>query len=296
MEFLYYPGCSLEGSAIEYNSSTRAVMSSLGIDLIEIEDWTCCGASASDTISPLLSLVLPARNLALARQSRHDTEVIAPCSACYLNLRRVNDRMSRDEWATKNINTVLAEENLAYSGSVTVRHLLDVLSTETVKELIASQIKRMLRGIRVAPYYGCQALRPYAEFDDPEHPISMNDLIAATGAQVYDWSMGARCCGAGLMTTKRHLALELTGEILKAAQGADCIVTVCPMCQMNLEFYQKKISTLKGMNLGMTILYLPQLIGLALGISSKELELQRNFALLAPFESKLHSVISNLAP
>lgn len=290
MKFFYYPGCSLEGTANEYDTSTRAVMRTLGVELLEIEDWTCCGASAGDAVSPLLSLVLPARNLALVERTKIAADILAPCSACYLNLRKVDDHMKRDEKTTQNINEALGEEGLRYTGGIRVRHLLDVLSDSIGPGRVAAHVKHNLSGLKVAPYYGCQALRPYRDFDDPERPKTMEPLIKALGADVHPWSMGAKCCGAGLMTTKKEIALGLTGEILKAARGADCIVTVCPMCQMNLEAYQKKLSSLYNLNLEISVLYLPQLMGFAFGIPEKDLKMGANFAVSAPFQRKLQRV------
>jgi heterodisulfide reductase subunit B2 len=287
MRYFYYPGCSLEGTAIEYDASTRAVMRSLGVELIEVEDWTCCGASAGDVASYLLAMVLPARNLALAERTGIEADFLVPCSACYLNLQKVEDHLKKSSSLQGNINQVLAEEQLVYKGGLRIRHLLDVLASDIGAERIGSEVKQRLSGLRVAPYYGCQALRPYATFDDPEQPKSMEPLIEALGAEIHPWSMGPKCCGAGLMTTKKEVALNSVGHILEAARGADCIVTICPMCQMNLDSYQTKVSKIAGEDLTISVLYLPQFIGLALGLSEEELKLQSNFAFTRPLQEKL---------
>ena len=254
MRYFYYPGCSLEGTAMEYDISTRAVARALGIELMEVEDWTCCGASAGDAQSRLLSLVLPARNIALAERAQAAADIMAPCSACYLNLRKVEDHVKRDEKLLGLINEALGEEGLHYGGGIRVRHLLDVLATDIGAARIEERVKYGLEGLRIAPYYGCQCLRPYKVFDDPERPVSMEPLIEALGAQVHPWSMGGKCCGAGLMTTKKDLAMDLAGSLLEAAKGADCIATVCPMCQMNLDSFQREISRLRGEDLGVSVL------------------------------------------
>lgn len=283
MKYFYYPGCSLEGTAIDYDASTRAVMGALGIELIDVEDWTCCGASAGEVVSPLLSLALAARNLALAERTGIEADMIAPCSACFLNLRKADERINRDESVASKVNAVLGEESLRYSGGVKVRHLLDVLATDVSIREIGALIKHDLGGLRIAPYYGCQALRPFKDFDDPERPVSMEPLIEALGATVHRWDVGAKCCGAGLMTTKQPLAIELCGEILLAAQGADCVATVCPMCQMNLEYYQKKISKQAGADLTIPIVTLTQLMGLALDLPGKDLMLECNYSVNGAF-------------
>jgi len=287
MKYIYYPGCSLEGMALEYDVSTQAAMRALGAELTELNDWTCCGASAADATSYLLSMVLAARNLALAEGMDMDADIMIPCSACYLNLRKVEDHVQQDGTLMGKINEALEEEGLAYNGGVKVRHLLDIMVNDVDPEAIAPLVKKNLAGLGVAIYYGCQALRPYATYDDQEQPRSLEPLIRALGADVHPWEMGAKCCGAALMTTKKDVAMELTGSLLKAAQGADCIVTVCPMCEMNLEAFQEPISKARGEDLAIPVLYLPQLIGLALGLSKKELKLNLNLALADSFKQRL---------
>ena len=287
MKYINYPGCSLEGTAREYNNSTQAAMKAMGADLVELEDWTCCGASAAEATSFLLSMVLAARNLARGEKMEVEGDFLIPCSACYLNLRRVEDHVRRDEALLDKINAALEEEDLEYKGGIRVRHLLDVVATDFEPQKIRSLVKRSLAGLRVAPYYGCQALRPYPDFDDPQEPRCMEPLIDALGAEIHPWSAGAKCCGAALMTTKKEVALELTGGILKAARGADCIVTICPMCQMNLEAYQDPISKMTGEDLHISIVYLPQLMGLAFGLTKEDLRLNLNLAITDGFKEKM---------
>jgi heterodisulfide reductase subunit B len=293
MNYLYYPGCSLEGTAREYDIATRAMMTALGVTLTEIEDWTCCGASAAHAVSHLLTYALPARNLAIAEKMEVSDEILVPCSACYLNLRQATEE--RSENLLKDINAVLDEDGLEWQGSGKVRHLLDVMSTDIGPAMVREHVEMALSGLTIAPYYGCQCLRPYAVFDDPEKPESMNGLIAATGASVFDWDMGAKCCGASHMNTQIEVGTALVAALLKAAQGADAIVTVCPMCQMNLEAYQERVSKFSGENLAITVLYLPQLIGLALGLSEKALGLEYNLAVTGHFRKKLYPGVERRA-
>ena len=289
MKYIYYPGCSLEGTAAEYNASTQAIMKALGAELTELEDWTCCGASAADATSYLLSMVLAARNLALAEGMDGGTDIMVPCSACYLNLRKVEDHVQQDAGLSDKINEALKEEGLAYSGGIKVRHFLDVVVNDFDPEAIGRMVKNKLEGQKIAIYYGCQALRPYATYDDPEQPRSLEPLIQALGAEVHPWTAGAKCCGAALMTTKKDAAMELTGGILKAAKGADCIVTLCPMCEMNLEAFQKPVSKALEEDLEIPVLYLPQLLGAALGLSGDDLKLNLNLALPDSFKKILKS-------
>ncbi len=280
MNYLYYPGCSLEGTSVEYDMATRVFMDWAGAALTDIEDWTCCGASAAESRSYLLSHVLPARNLALAEAQNESDQILVPCSACYLNLKKTEQAVKKDKAFLDQINQVLAEEGLTYHGKVKVRHLLDVLSRDVDPGRIREQAGNRMEGLWVAPYYGCQCLRPFAVFDDPEAPSSMTPLIRATGAAVFEWDMGAQCCGASHTSTKPEAGLSLVEKILAAAKGADLILTVCPMCQMNLEGFQQKIS--RGRGLEIPVLYLPQFLGLALGKTPEEVGLNLNLSNVKP--------------
>ena len=287
MKYLYYPGCSLEGTALEYNTSTKAFMQEIGAELVELDDWTCCGATAAESVSKLLSLALPARNLALAEKMNESEDLLVPCSACYLNLKKVEDKIQREPDTHRQINEILNEEQMQLAGTVHVRHLLDVLANDLDPDVIQSRLQHSFSGLSIAPYYGCQCLRPYPVFDDPEMPRSMEPLIEATGATVHSWHVGGRCCGASQMNTHSEVALDRVGIILKNAKGADAIVTVCPMCQMNLEAYQQKLSKLHQESLHLTILYLPQLLGLAIGLSEKQLRLDLNLSITDEFRKKV---------
>ncbi|MGD8702749.1 MAG: CoB--CoM heterodisulfide reductase iron-sulfur subunit B family protein [Desulfosarcina sp.] len=287
MNYLYYPGCSLTASAREYDLATRTLITAVGGNLTEIDDWTCCGASAAAPISQLLSLSLSARNLALAEQQAVDSQIMVPCSACYLNLKRAQEALRSNTDIRLKINQALEAVSLSASGSLPVRHLLDVLSSDMGPRQLTRLVKRSLSGLTVAPYYGCQCVRPYVEFDDPEFPTTMEPLIEATGAAVHNWEMGARCCGASLVSTQPEAGLKRVGAILKAAKGADLIVTVCPMCQMNLEAWQHQASRTAGLDLSVSVLYLPQLLGLSVGLDPQALGLNLNLAVLNRFYEKI---------
>jgi heterodisulfide reductase subunit B len=287
MKYLYYPGCSLEASAGEYDRSSRALLTAMGAEITELEGWSCCGASAAEAQSRLLALALPARNLAIAEKMGDARDLVVPCSACYLNLRRVAEKIKREPELLTALNTVLEVDGLHLSGGVRVRHLLDVLANDLGAPALHARVVRPLKGLTIAPYYGCQCLRPYQVFDDPEAPRSMSPLVTAAGAAVHPWRMGARCCSASLMTTKPEVGLPLVAGLLKAARGADAIATVCPMCQMNLEAFQSKASRFAAEDLVISVLYLPQLLGLALGLAESELGLGFNLALTPGFRQKL---------
>jgi heterodisulfide reductase subunit B2 len=287
MKYFYYSGCSLEGTAREYDISTRAFLKAVGVDLIELEDWTCCGAAEAEPTSRLLSLVLPARNLALAENIGGAVDMIVPCSACYLNLKKVEEKIKKEAETLTLINEVLSEDHLHLQGKVRVRHLLDIIANDIGPEKIQSLIKKQMSDIVIAPYYGCQCLRPFPVFDDPEEPRSMEPIISATGANIHQWNMGGKCCGASHMNTEMDVGIDLVSSILKNAKGADAIVTVCPMCQMNLDGYQKKVSKNSQEDLSITVLYLPQLLGLAMGLSKMDIGLNFNLAVANEFDNKI---------
>ncbi|MDA3788432.1 MAG: CoB--CoM heterodisulfide reductase iron-sulfur subunit B family protein [Desulfobacula sp.] len=286
MKYLYYPGCSLEGTSVEYNISTKVLMEALDVQLEEIEDWNCCGATAAESNSQLLSYVLPARNLALAEKMKGSKQILVPCSACYLNLKKTEEIIKKDKNLLGKINTALAEEDLVLKGDAIVRHLLDILSKDVDIQKIKENSQNKMAGLTIALYYGCQCLRPFTVFDDPEEPHSMDALIQATGASLFEWDMGAQCCGASNTSTKPEAGMELVGRILKAAKGADAILTVCPMCQMNLESNQKKISHKEGMYLEIPVLFLPQFLGLAMGMIPKDVGLNLNLSNTGPLTQK----------
>jgi heterodisulfide reductase subunit B len=280
MDYLYYPGCSLEGTAGEYDLSCRELFKTLGDRLTDIPDWTCCGATAAQCVDAFLSVVLPARNLALAEKTDTGLDVLVPCSACYLNLKKARQDLLENSALRDRVNQVLAPDGLAVDTFVRVRHLLDVLSRDGAVDRVAELAENRMKGFVVAPYYGCQCLRPFAEFDDPEQPRSMDALIRATGADVLTWDMGGVCCGASTATTKPQVGKELVNRILDQAEGAHAVVTVCPMCQMNLERFQSR---------PVPVLYLPQFLGLALGLSGKSLGCGMNLSDIRPVLSRVAS-------
>lgn len=274
MRYAYYPGCSLTESAVEFDVSTRAVMEVLGVELVEIPDWTCCGASAAEPISELMNYALPARNLAIIEKELDGIDVLAPCSACYLNLLKVNKEVIGNRVLHKRVNEVLAASGLTYAGGVKVRHILDMFINDIELKDIEHRVFNNLESMRIAPYYGCQILRPYSVFDDPRNPTSMNGILKTLGAEIHEWDNGNKCCGASLMMGHREVALSSVARILADAEGADAIVTVCPLCQMNLEAYQSQAQKMGAKSI--PILYLTQLMGLAFGLEDRAVQLQKN--------------------
>lgn len=287
MKYLFYPGCSAQGSALEYKMSTLAVLETLGADVEELEDWTCCGASAAPVKSDLLGMVLPARNLALAEQAGDGQDMLAVCSACYTNFRRTSEAVTEDRALLRTINEALKVEELTYHNTVATRHLMDVLANDFSPDEIAEQVQRPLTGLTVAPYYGCQTVRPYSPFDNDERPGSMVAVLEALGATVHRHNREASCCGTSLMMTRPNAGYHMAGEILAACSPADCAAAVCPMCHMNLDSYQGKASRVMGQTLSMPIVFLPQLMGLAFGLPESVLMFKRHVVPVSPVVARL---------
>ena len=288
--YLFYPGCSMDASAQEYKGAMLAVFRALGAEVRELDDWTCCGASVAPVMSDLLGLTLPARNLALAEKmsdSRTDSRtMVVGCSACFTSFARTNAAIA-DPATLARVNQALEVENLSYGGTVTVRHMLDILANDFGTAAIAAKVVRPLTGLKVAPYYGCQTIRPYSSFDDGQRPWSMNGILEALGATVYHHLQEASCCGTALLTTKPELGLRIAGGILEAALPADCIATVCPMCHMNLDSYQDKVSRVLAKPIKIPVTFLPQLIGIAFGLPEKEMQFKRHVVPVEPVLAKV---------
>ncbi|MBN1954982.1 MAG: CoB--CoM heterodisulfide reductase iron-sulfur subunit B family protein [Anaerolineae bacterium] len=288
MKYTFYPGCSQEGTALEYLHSTLAVLEALGVELEELEDWTCCGASVAAVMSDLLGAVMPARNLALAEQIADGRDLLTVCSACYTNFCRTVEAAA-DPKRLQTINQALEVEGLTYHGTIRPRHLMDVLANDIELEAIKEKVQRPLEGLTVAPYYGCQTVRPFSPFDDDQRPTSMIALLEALGATVHRHAREASCCGTSLVMTKQKVGLSMAGAVLEAALPADCIAVVCPMCHVNLDSYQDKVSGALGKPVRIPVLFLPQLMGLAFGLPEEKLGLRRLVTPARPVLEKIHN-------
>jgi len=271
MEYAYYPGCSLESTGKPYDLSIREVFKTLGVRLREIEDWNCCGATMYMSVNKVIGYSVSARNLALAQNMGCD--ICAPCSSCYTILRKTNRHIAWNAHSRKLINEALKAADLKYDKMVEVRHPLDILVNAVGLDRIADEIQFRFEGLRIAPYYGCQIVRPVYQFDDMDDPQTMDRLFGALGASVVPFPDKVRCCGGMLMTTFEEVALNLNNHILQCAEenGAEIIATVCPLCQMNLEAYQPQINRRYKLKHRIPIVYFSQLLGLALGIDPEKL-------------------------
>ncbi|RMG45260.1 MAG: disulfide reductase [Acidobacteria bacterium] len=281
--YAFYPGCSLELNAAAYGSSIHAVAERLGLELVEIDDWNCCGATEYWTQEKLASCAIVARNLALVPDGTE--QVTAPCAACFLNLAKVDELMRENSRLAARVNEALAAGGLTYEpGRVRVRHLLDVLTCDVGERAIREQVRRPLDGLRVAPYYGCQIVRPHGGFDNPEYPSKMDRLLSWLGAEVVDYPVKSHCCGGHMTQISEPLALELIHRLLRAAAQyrADVIACMCPMCQLNLDAYQGRVNSQFGTNYRLPVLFVTQIVGYAFGLDPEELGLGLELVEAAP--------------
>jgi heterodisulfide reductase subunit B len=273
MRVSYYPGCSLEGTAREYDESTRAVCQALGIELDELEDWNCCGATSAHSTNDYLSLALPARNLSLADEKGSD--LVVPCAACYQRLKVAEKRLAQSPLP-----------DYPYQGNVSIKHLADFCSQEEVLQRIKEEVKKPLAGLRVACYYGCLVVRPPKVTDaiNYENPGHMDEMMNMAGAESVNWSYKTDCCGGSLVLGRPDVVRRLIGKLLDMAleAGADCLVTCCPMCQSNLDTGEKGLSKETGRDYNVPIFYFTELLGLALDLPGAEGWLDRH--LVSPRE------------
>jgi heterodisulfide reductase subunit B len=282
-KYLYYPGCSMESSAKAYSESLLAVCEPLGLKLEEISDWNCCGATEYLGVSLTPAYALIARNLALAyNQSNGIKTVVAPCSACYLNLAKCDYYMQERPELGVNVNDALAAGGLHYdAGSLFIRHFLDVLVNDIGLDVLKSKVVRPLKGVRVAPYLGCMVPRPDYDhrWSNPEYPNELDRVLKVLGAEVIDFPLKTHCCGGHMTQIGPETAYKLIYRLISAADQyhADVMATLCPMCQMNVDAYQGETNRANHSDIQMPIVFFTQLVGLALGLEPKELGFGREF-------------------
>lgn len=286
-DYIYYPGCSLKGNSKHYEESILPVFKELGLPLEELEDWNCCGATAYFSMDDLMATAICGRNLSLAEKKQKD--IIAPCAGCYLTLKKANKVLQGNSDKARKINQALEKAGCAYHGSIEVKHPLEVLIEDIGLERIKDRVRFRLKGLKVACYYGCQLVRPFTDFDDPDYPTSLDQLMEAIGAQPVPYSAKTRCCGGSLTGTIEEVGKRLNFILLKEAKrrGADAIVTLCPLCQFNLEILQDKMVRDYGEDVTMPVLYFSQLMGLAFGLAKEDLGFKRSIIDLSPLWQKL---------
>jgi len=274
MRFAYYPGCSLSSSGYDYNQSFKYVAQALDIDLVEVRDWVCCGASSGHSTSHLMSVALPALTLAHAEQDGFE-KMIAPCLACLARCKVANLELEHDPELKKKVHEAL---DYKYQGKVKAYHPLEVF-LEVGMEKIREKMRRKLSGLKIVSYYGCVLTRPpeVAQFDDVENPQSMDSIVGTLGATPIDWSFKTECCGVSMTLTYSDIVLKLTNNLLREAKdaGANVIAVCCPLCQANLDGRQRQIEEKYSTRYRIPILYITQLMGLAFGARPGELGIQK---------------------
>lgn len=269
MKLAYYPGCSLHSSSKEYSDSFVAVCKKLGIELEEIPDWVCCGASSAHSVSHLLSLALPAHTLVQAEKMGLD--VVAPCAACYQRTKFAEYEMLHNPEMKAKIEQVL---EMKYEGKSRILSVLEVLSM-IEEDKIKAAVTRPLTGVKVACYYGCVYVRPphICNVDDPENPTKMDRIVAALGGEPVDWPYKTECCGASHIFTMKDACLKLGRDILQVAKdaGADIIAVACPLCHVNLDMRQTQINKKFGTSFNIPVVYITELMADAMGIDTSNM-------------------------
>ncbi len=277
MKYGFFPGCSFKGAA-GYKESTEAVCSELDIELAEIKDWNCCGATSYWSTQDLKSYVLPARIMALAEKQGYP-EIANICNACYSTLRKAGTKLDNDEELKVRVNSALNEEGLEYTGNIKIRHFMEILVNDFDPDEIKKHVKKDLAEFVVAPYYGCQLNRPWGDIDDTINPVLMDRLIESLGAKpLENYSAKTECCGAAHMVAHKECCVILNKRIVQDAieKGAETICTLCPLCQLNVD------SSQSGNNLpNMPVIFFTQLMALAFGLDKNALMLNK---LLTPFK------------
>jgi heterodisulfide reductase subunit B len=286
-KYAYFPGCSLEKLAQSYHLSSLETTAQIGVELEELPDWNCCGATTYFHVDQLLAYTLVARNLAQAEKMGLD--LVAPCSACFKNAFFTNRYIREDPDLAEHINFALEADDLQFNGTIDVHHLIEVFSGPEGLQAVRDRVVRPLAGLKVAPYYGCQIVRPKKNGQLVENPQFFEALLTAIGSEPVDFDMKMRCCGGSLIMTSRTAALDMVRLLLQNAvnSGADVIATACPLCQVNLECYQAQVNDEYGTNYKVPVVYFTQLLGIAMGIPLKRLGIGSEFVSVLPILSRL---------
>jgi heterodisulfide reductase subunit B len=279
MDVAYYPGCTLHASSRIYDVQVGIICEALGINLHELEDWNCCGATSVSKTDDFLAVAMPARNLGIADEMGLE-QLLIPCSACYSRMLVAQQRLLADDFLKTEINAELKKE---FTGKTRIVSILDLLHPLFKDKAFRKKLHRNLRSLRPLCYYGCMQTRFPLDvpiIDDVENPQRMEKILRSIGARPIDWSYKTDCCGASAAINDPDVALKLMGMIMKdatARKDADCFVTSCPMCQLNLDMYQEKVAEAYGIGSRLPVYFITELIGLALGKTPEELQIDRHF-------------------
>ncbi len=282
MKVGYYPGCSLSGTGKEYDLSIRKVLEKLDVELAELNDWSCCGATSAHATNHFLSIGLSSLNLFQA-QKQNLEELFAPCAACYNRMVVAKDELGKGTETAKKISALNNGESTAKVNIINIIQLFEKAGLEN----ISAKTKMNLKGIKAACYYGCLLVRPFSitKFDDAEQPVAMEKIISAVGAEPVDWNYKVECCGGAHSIAHKEIVVDLSKKIIDDAvkHGANVIIVACPMCHSNLDMRQRAMKDTAAI----PVLYLSEFVGLALGIDSKELGMNLHFTSTEPILEKV---------
>ncbi len=282
MKVSYYPGCSLHAMGREYDQSMKAVSRALNIELKEVDDWSCCGASAAHNTNFDLSIALPARNLIAAEKDAMD--VMVPCAACFNRFKMAEHHLKADKDLKARIEGVLGAK---YQGGIAIRNPIDVIYNEIGIDALAAKVVKPMAGLKPVSYYGCLLLRPpeVCQFENYENPFMLDKMMGAIGADVKNWSYKTDCCGGSLSVSKTAIVVEMCDKLMGAAReaGANCVVTACPMCMANLEMRP-------SLNMKMPVFYFTELLSLALDLPGSKDTFKSHLTDVQPLLSQLRLV------
>jgi heterodisulfide reductase subunit B len=258
----YYPGCSLHATGKEYDQSMKAISKALGIELKEIDDWSCCGASSAHSTNFDLSIALSARNLIAAEKDAMD--VMVPCAACFNRFKMAEHHLKADKNLKAKIENIVGSK---YQGGIAIRNTIDIIFNEIGVDTLAAKVVKPLAGLKPVSYYGCLLLRPpeVCEFENYENPFMLDKILGAIGTAVCNWSYKTDCCGGSLAISKTGIVVSMVDKLMVAAReaGANCVVTACPLCMNNLDMRPSK-------DLKLPVFYFSELIALAMGLSGSQ--------------------------
>jgi heterodisulfide reductase subunit B len=287
----YYPGCALEGSGHAYNRSTKALGKQLGLDLVEVKNWNCCGAMEVKNIDPKLQTYLSSRVMSIAAEEMGFDTVMAPCNGCYHNLKKAEYDLANDPDSVEVVDRLSkkAGHDTYEAGKIETIHALDWIKQAIGEEGIRARVKNSLEGVKIANYYGCMYTRPRHIFPEKDQgpdsestsqPHFMDDLLAAAGAEIVDFPLKTSCCGGAHTLSDSDTSTKLVLNLLRAAEasGAEVIATECPTCHSGLEMHQVRAEKRFGVKTGVKILYFTQLLGLALGLKPKKVGVHENIS------------------
>jgi len=290
----YFPGCSAHGTSEEFDKTVKMVMKTLDVQMEELPDWNCCGATSAHTLSESLAYALPLRNLVLAEKLDNATMAI-PCASCYQRMKVTKVHMDGNPALCKEINSTVIEDG-TYEGKVEVKSMLQYCYEDIGLEAIRAKVTKSLSGMKLACYYGCLLTRPKAitNFDSPEYPVSMDQLVEALGAKATEFDYKTECCGASFSISDTEVVINLSGQILEMAKesGAHAVVVACPLCQSNLDMRQPDIEKHTGKKIDLPVFYFTQLMALAFGMPEKEMMFWKH---IIPVEGALAN-IGNIDP